>query len=255
MTVSPASGTVAKTRNVTVTIGDTASGLSSSANKTYYLSTSSTNPTASGYKTGNYTSGTAFTIGTGLTGTYYLFLPVIVDNVGNTSVATISGYYRCGTYVFDNSGPNISNVVVDSATKNGFKVTITATDVGTAGMATSNKYTIYYRKGTSGNYSNVVTNTSPYTFTNLDAGSSYQVYVAARDTLGNESNTSSSVKTISTVNPIYTWDVYEAVQGEVSNLTTDNSSGTYDNSAGGTITYWGSTESDAKSRLASNNRF
>jgi len=109
MTVSPSLGSVDKNSKVTVTIEDRcllpgeASGLSSSINKTYYLSTSPTNPTASGYQSGTYTSGTAFTIGTGLTGTYYLFIPVVTDNVGNTSTATIANYYRCGPYVFDNT--------------------------------------------------------------------------------------------------------------------------------------------------------
>jgi len=212
MTVSPASGTVAKARNVSVTIGDTGSGLSSSANTTYYLSTDANNPTASGYQTGNYTSGTAFTIGTGLTGTYYLFLPVVADNVGNTSVATISGYYRCGTYIFDNTAPTVSNVVLDTVTTNGFKVTITASDIGKAGIK---NYTIYYKTSSESKYSKVTVANKIYTFDKLAGETTYSVYVVATDNAGNVSK-SSSIKEATTKRPAVengTWDSKKEVNG------------------------------------------
>ncbi len=178
-TVSPTSGTVVKSRNVTVSITETGAGLATTNSYKYYLSTSSTNPTASGYKTGSYTSGTAFSIGSGLTGTYYLFLPVIQDTLGNTSTATITGYYRTGTYVFDNKGPTVNSVVTSKPGTAGFTVTITASDQGSAGLATTSGYTIYYKQSGASSYSSVTSTSNTYTFTGLSPSASYANIAAA----------------------------------------------------------------------------
>lgn len=111
ITVSPASGTTCKTKNVTITVKDEGgSSLSSGNSYQYYLSSSST--ALSGGSWTNYTSGTAVTIGSGITGTRYLFVKRVSDNAGNTSTAngtatTISNvtYQRFGSYVFDNTKP------------------------------------------------------------------------------------------------------------------------------------------------------
>jgi len=155
ISVVNASGTVVKSRNITVTISDAGSGLASSPNTTYYVSSDASNPKATGYQTGSYTSGTAFAIGAGLTGSYYLFIPVIADNVGNTSTQTITGYYRCGTYVFDNTGPTITKVTVADVNERTFTLTVTATDVGSAGLSTaSDAYTLYYKQTGKTTYTN-----------------------------------------------------------------------------------------------------
>lgn len=158
VSVVNASGTVAKNRKITITIGDTGSGLASNPNTTYYLSKDANNPTASGYVSGSYTSGVALTIGTDLTGNYYLFLPVIEDKLGNKSTEVITGYYRCGTYIFDNTGPTISKVTVAKVTESSFTLTITATDVGSAGISKgTDAYTLYYKQTGESTYT---TNTS-----------------------------------------------------------------------------------------------
>jgi len=111
ITVSPTSATVCKTKSVKITVADTGSGLSSSNSYQYYLSTSSTGFAGGSWT--NYTSGTSFTIGSGKTGTYYLWVKQIKDNAGNVSEGykqTVSNitYHRYGTYVFDNTAPTVS---------------------------------------------------------------------------------------------------------------------------------------------------
>ena len=106
ITVSPASATACTSKSVTITAADTGgSGLSSSNSYQYYLSTSST--ALQGGSWTNYTSGTAFTLGSGKNGTFYLFVKRVRDNAGNVSTAngteqTVGGttYQRFGTYVF-----------------------------------------------------------------------------------------------------------------------------------------------------------
>ena len=113
ITVSPASATVCKTKSVTITAEDTGgSGLSNNNSYQYYLSTSGT--ALSGGSWTNYTSATAFTIGSGKNGTFYLFVKRVSDNVGNISTANgtaqaVSGttYQKFGTYVFDNTAPTV----------------------------------------------------------------------------------------------------------------------------------------------------
>jgi len=108
ISASPASASNVKSQNVTLTVSETGgSGLSSSNSYQYYLSTSSSGVSGGSWK--NYTSGTSFTIGTNLTGTYYLFVKKVKDNAGNTSSANgtiIGDYHRFGAYTFDNQGPS-----------------------------------------------------------------------------------------------------------------------------------------------------
>lgn len=110
--VSPASATACKEKSVKITIKNVGgeSELSSSNSYQYYLSSSSTDLKDGTWK--DYTSGTAFTIGTGITGTRYLFVKRVSDNAeqvstGNGTATTISGvtYQRFGSYVFDNTKP------------------------------------------------------------------------------------------------------------------------------------------------------
>ena len=109
--VSPTNSTACKQKSVTITVADTGgSTLSSSNSYQYYLSSSST--ALSGGTWTNYTSGTEFTIGNGITGTRYLFVKRVSDNAGNTSTANGTGttvgnvtYQRFGSYVFDNKAP------------------------------------------------------------------------------------------------------------------------------------------------------
>ncbi|MCL2342107.1 MAG: Ig-like domain-containing protein, partial [Firmicutes bacterium] len=78
-----------KSTSVTITAADpaagsVASGLSGTNAYEYQLSTSNmAAPTGSWTP---YTSGTPFTIGTGMDGTYYLWVKAVNDNAGNTSV-------------------------------------------------------------------------------------------------------------------------------------------------------------------------
>ncbi len=178
-TISSESGVAAKSKNVTVSITETGAGLATTNSYTYYLSTSSSNPTASGYISGIYTSGTPFSIGEGLTGTYYLFLPVVADTVGNTSLETITGYYRAGTYVLDNTAPTVHSMVTSNPGEKGFTVTIDAEDnSGGSGIADSNGYTIYYRQTGESTYNSVTTSSNTYTFTELTPDASYATITA-----------------------------------------------------------------------------
>ena len=82
----------------------------------YYLSTSSTNLTGGNWV--DYTNGTEFTIGSPKSGTYYLFVKKVNDNLGNVSTATGSTdttitsasvtHHRFGLYKLDNTNPQIA---------------------------------------------------------------------------------------------------------------------------------------------------
>ena len=83
----------------------------------YYLSTSNTQLVGSEWVT--YESGTSFRIGENLTDTRYLFVKQILDNAGNISedygeltIITTGDYtgtyHFMGTYVFDNTIPDVS---------------------------------------------------------------------------------------------------------------------------------------------------
>src|SRR5699024_2319577 len=109
----------------------------------YYLSTSST--ALSGGSWTNYTPGSAITIGSGKTGTFYLFIKTVKDNAGNTSSGnqTISGtsYHRFGSYVLDNTAPtcNISvsgNKNSDGSYSDSATITLSGTDQG-SGISSS----------------------------------------------------------------------------------------------------------------------
>ena len=88
----------------------------------YYLSNSATSLTTGDW-TGdawtNYTSGTAFNINPGTSGTYYLFVKQISDVATNTSsttdYVTIGSvtYHRYGKYQFDYDTPEWSYVSKD----------------------------------------------------------------------------------------------------------------------------------------------
>lgn len=111
ITVSPASATTCKTKSVTITVKDEGgSELLSSNSYQYYLSSSSTELSDGSWK--KYTSGTAFSIGSGITGTRYLFVKRVSDNAGNVSTSNGTEvavnnvtYQRFGSYVFDNTKP------------------------------------------------------------------------------------------------------------------------------------------------------
>ena len=137
ITASPASATACKSVDVTLTVEDTgagASGLATTNSYQYYLSKSTT--ALSGGTWTNYTPGTAFTIGTGITGTRYLFVKRVGDVVGNLSteggnqvMISGTGYHGFGPYVFDNTAPTLSGSAIaniDSANQLTFTLTISS---------------------------------------------------------------------------------------------------------------------------------
>jgi len=174
MTVSPSSteGAV-KSSNITISITDPgySSGIASGNSYHYFLSPSKTNPREDGYVEGEYTNGTTFSIGNGLTGTYYLYVQQIFDNFGNGNVTNITDgntkYYKVGPYIFDNSAPTITSVITSNPGENSFQVSITASDIGNAGIATSNAYTIYYKQSKEVTYKTITTTNNIYTISNL----------------------------------------------------------------------------------------
>ena len=148
ITVLPESSTPAKTRSITITAEDTGSELATVNSYEYYLSTSETSFVGGEWTT--YKNGKTFTVGTGKTGTYYLFVKRVADEAGNISISggtaqEVDGvtYQRFGSYIFDNSAPTIA-VSPSSATVCTTKsVTITITEVGLSGLNTGNSYQYY----------------------------------------------------------------------------------------------------------------
>ena len=95
--------------NVTVTAADNEALAGDSAYE-YCLCTDSNSPAAGAAWTG-YTSGSAFTVGSGLSGTYYLWVRHVKDAAGNTSVSSPNtDYHRFGPYYFDSTAPDLSEV-------------------------------------------------------------------------------------------------------------------------------------------------
>ncbi len=133
---------MSKTKQVTITVSDEGgSGFSGSNSYQYYVSTSNTSLSGGSWQ--NYTNGTAFTIGSGVTGTRYIWVKQIADNAGNKSVATTSNYHVSTAYTFDNIAPTITiggNTTSVSKTK---QITITAQDTGGSGLTSSNSYQYY----------------------------------------------------------------------------------------------------------------
>ena len=109
ITITPNNGEVAKTRNVTINVSDNLSGLSSTNSYQYYLSSSATEQKDGTWT--NYTSGTAFSIGTGITGTRYIHVKSVSDNTGNSSGPKVSG-----AFIFDNTEPTC--VITTDITEN-----------------------------------------------------------------------------------------------------------------------------------------
>jgi len=106
--VVPDSSTISVSKDITITVGDTGgAGLLSTNEYEYQIGTSDTVLPTESFIT--YISGTPVTIGTGKTGTYYLWIKQISDNAGNLSDETQDGYKVVGQYIFDNG-----EVVVDS---------------------------------------------------------------------------------------------------------------------------------------------
>lgn len=100
MTISPNGATISQSQNVTITAEDSGgSGLNSNNSYQYQLGTSSTVVPTGTWQ--DYTSGTEFTIGEGLTGDYYLWIKTIIDNAGNESAET--EYILSNKFTFDNS--------------------------------------------------------------------------------------------------------------------------------------------------------
>ena len=118
ITVNPANTDYAKSANITITVqGKEGSELSDSNSYQYYLSTSDTELIEGEWT--DYISEREFTIGEGKTGTYYLYVKRVSDNLANISEETgilqqIEGevYHRFGPYKFDNAAPEIEKAEV-----------------------------------------------------------------------------------------------------------------------------------------------
>ena len=215
-TVSSTSDNYVKSTSVTITVADTGgSGLSSSNSLQYYLSTSSTALSGGAWTT--YRSGTPFTIGTNLTGTYYLFVKRVVDNAGNTSTAngtatTISNttYQRFGTYKFDNTQPVMNSLTPSQTTWTNGNVTLTgkATDEQSGIVAYQFSQTSNLTAA-SGGWTTITRTTSQTTQTfSATANGTWYFYV--KDALGYINKSSVTVKIdklAPTVNSVTTSEV------------------------------------------------
>ena len=117
---------------VNIKAEDSISQLSSSNNYQYCLSTSSSSLSGCSWK--SYTNGSNFTLGTNLTGTYYLIFKRVSDNAKLSSYLPVSGnnnkisnimnntridnvvYHVLGPYKFDNTGPTVTLAITQTPT-------------------------------------------------------------------------------------------------------------------------------------------
>ena len=178
MAVSPGStSTTVTSVNAIVNITDPgySAGLAGTNSYKYYLSPSDTSPTAEGSVSGTYENNKVFNIGAGLSGTYYLYIQQVFDNVGNGSQTSLvengTGYYQAGPYKFgDIIAPNVNAVVTSDPSKAGFTVTIDASDNnGGWGLADTDAYTIYYKTTGESSFRSITTSSNTHTFTDLTA--------------------------------------------------------------------------------------
>ena len=105
------SGTSVYSRNVDVTITAKAEDIVALAGSNSYQYCLSTGADAPSGNWTTYTNGMEFTMGNGLTGTYYLWVKHVKDSVGNESASSPNAsYHRFGPYYFDNTAPDLSTV-------------------------------------------------------------------------------------------------------------------------------------------------
>ena len=98
---------ISQTKQITITAEDTGGSELLDANYyQYYLSTSGAELLGGSWQ--NYRSGTPFTIGSELNGTYYLWVKQIADNAGNKSETNNGSYHVSSAYMFDNTAPYIT---------------------------------------------------------------------------------------------------------------------------------------------------
>ncbi|MBE5812556.1 MAG: BspA family leucine-rich repeat surface protein [Clostridiales bacterium] len=125
ISLSPNTNTTASKRHApTLTVSDTNSGLES--NTQYYAWSTSNTTTPTAWNPVSLASGSAAVEGTGLSGTYYLWIKAVADKAGNTSSKTSEAFN------FDNSLPTLSVTIASnnpnpSYAKQGDRVTITMT--------------------------------------------------------------------------------------------------------------------------------
>ena len=95
---------------VTITVTDNEL-LSADNTYEYCLGTDSSAPPSSA-SWSSYRNGVPITIGSTLSGTYYMWVKHVKDAAGNTSVSSPNAdYHRFGPYYFDNTAPDLSGVL------------------------------------------------------------------------------------------------------------------------------------------------
>ena len=182
ITISPNSqSSYTKSTSVTITVEDDGE-LSSSNEYEYYISTSSSYNSYGNWQP--YESGEPFTIGTGLTGTYYIHVKSVEDNAGNSS-----GTKTSGAFYFDNTAPVVSATAPSSSAVTSQNVTINVSDTGGSGLS-SNSYQYYLSSSSTSFSEGSWTNyTRGYSFP-IGTGLNGQYYLFVKRVSDNCGNTS-----------------------------------------------------------------
>ena len=182
ITISPNSqSSYTKSTSVTITVEDDGE-LSSSNEYEYYISTSSSYNSYGNWQP--YESGEPFTIGTGLTGTYYIHVKSVEDNAGNSS-----GTKTSGAFYFDNTAPVVSATAPSSSAVTSQNVTINVSDTGGSGLS-SNSYQYYLSSSSTSFSGGSWTNyTRGYSFP-IGTGLNGQYYLFVKRVSDNCGNTS-----------------------------------------------------------------
>ena len=186
-TITPNDGTIARNYTVTVSTSDAGAGLSEQNSYQYYVSTKE-DALAGGAWT-DYEPGKAFTVGEGLTGTYYIHLKTISDKAGNTLDAVSKAY------IFDNTAPQVT--FAENGNTAWQKNHGTAVTVEDKGGSTLDVNSLKYMW--SDNTLPPAENSFTQTFQNGQeikksngSSSNYYLWILAKDTLGNTQITRSN---------------------------------------------------------------
>ena len=186
-TITPNDGTIARNYTVTVSISDAGAGLSEQNSYQYYVSTKE--DALEGGAWTDYEPGKAFTVGEGLTGTYYIHLKTISDKAGNTLDAVSKAY------IFDNTAPQVT--FAENGNTAWQKNHGTAVTVEDKGGSTLDVNSLKYMW--SDNTLPPAENSFTQTFQNGQeikksngSSSNYYLWILAKDTLGNTQITRSN---------------------------------------------------------------
>ena len=207
ISVNPSSSDWVKNINVRINVTDNKNELNNNNKYQYQLSTSNSTPTGTWQ---DYKNGTAFTIGSGLTGNYYLWVKQVSDiddNISQQGGTKVGNYHVFGPYAFDNTALKSCSITPSTSNWTNADVTLTGTaqDIGSGivafGWTTEPKEpTGTTTTGELGKWTSITTTTAEIRKTITLSGNGTR-YFWAKDAVGNINSSSYTISKIDKLAP------------------------------------------------------